>query len=69
MSAPLRNRLEDLASDRAYLESKLSEVRRNMGLALLEVRDDDDLSLTEAAGILGISRPTAYCLLEDAGGE
>jgi len=62
----LRNRLKELATRRLRLESELSEVRCETGAALLEVRDDEDETLTEAADILVLSRPTIYCLLEDA---
>lgn len=62
---PLRDRLAALASRRADLEQQLRQVRRDTGAALLEVNDDDDLTLTAAAVILDLSRPTVYCLLED----
>jgi hypothetical protein len=67
MALPLRERLESLARERSEHEEQLQGIRRATGEALLEVRDDDELSLTEAATILDLSRPTVYCLLEDAG--
>jgi predicted transcriptional regulator len=62
----LRDRLAELAATRIRLERELQDVRRATGQALLGVRDDDELNLTKAAGILGVSRMTVYCLLEDA---
>lgn len=67
MGLPLRERLESLARERSEHEEQLQGIRRATGEALLEVRDDDELSLTEAAAILDLSRPTVYLLLEDAG--
>lgn len=66
--APLFDRLADLAMKRHELERELLEVRRETGAALVEVRDSEDMTLSFAAGVLDLSRPTVYCLLEDAGG-
>jgi predicted DNA-binding protein (UPF0251 family) len=55
-----------LASRREGAEGSLQRIRRETGAALLEVGDEKGLTLTEAASILGLSRPTVYCLLEDA---
>jgi DNA-directed RNA polymerase specialized sigma subunit len=52
----LRARLEAIAEQRTLLESLQRENRLKMGNALLEVSDDENLTLTEAAEILGISR-------------
>lgn len=66
----LRQHLAALGLMRNDAEEKQRSIRREIGKALLEVRDDDDLTFTEAADILGISRPTVYRLLHDAeGGE
>lgn len=62
----LREKLESLAAERREHEQQLTGIRRATGEALLEVSDDEHLTLTEAASILGLSRPTVYCLLEDA---
>ena len=63
---PLRERLEAIAGERATAEKLLRDVRLDTGKALVEVAATEDITMTEAATILGISRPTAYLLLEDA---
>ncbi|MDX6609045.1 MAG: hypothetical protein QOF85_970 [Solirubrobacterales bacterium] len=65
---PLRDRLKAFALELADLEAQLRGVRSEIGAALLEVRGTEGFTLTEAAQILGFSRPTVYCLLEDAEG-
>jgi chaperonin cofactor prefoldin len=65
-AAGLRERLEALALHRQRLEAELREVRRDTGKVLLEVQEDKDVSLQEAATILALSRPTLYCLIHDA---
>jgi len=62
----LREKLESLAAERHEHEEQLTGIRRATGEALLEVNEDEHLRLTEAAGILGLSRPTVYCLISDA---
>lgn len=63
---PLRLRLGALANERRTLEEELRACRQLSGKTLLEVREDPDLTLTEAGSILGISKPTVYLLLHDA---
>lgn len=63
----LRKDLATLAHLRKSLEALLTNCRCKTGEVLLEVRREGvGLTLTEAAAILGLSRPTVYCLLEDA---
>lgn len=69
MGAPLRERLESLARERTEHEEQLQGIRRATGEALLEVRESAELGrsgMTEAARILGLSKPTVYLLAQDA---
>jgi DNA-binding transcriptional ArsR family regulator len=61
-----QQRLAGLAAERKAYERLLRDVRLATASALIGVRDSDEFSLTEAAEILGLSRPTVYALLEDA---
>lgn len=62
----LPDRLAELGRERQEHEDSLRSIRIAIGRALLEVREDDELTLTEAAQLLGLSRQTVFCLLRDA---
>lgn len=71
----LRERLQALGRERGDLHETRVDLERRCGEALLEVRRRCEalpagagahLTLTEAAQLLGMSRPSAYRLLEQA---
>lgn len=66
---PLRDELNRLKLAREEAEEVLRQVRRETAATLVEVRKSGELGrsgMTEAARILGLSKPTVYLLLEDA---
>jgi hypothetical protein len=62
----LRSLLADLAGKRGDHCEARHELEQKIGEALVEVRETPGITLTEAAQLLGLSRPTAYRLLEEA---
>ena len=61
----LHRRLGELGAARRQLEEKRQELDRAAGEALMAVRDSPHLTIGGAAGLLEISRGTAYERLEE----
>ena len=62
--ASLRSRLHRLARERDRAIVRREEVEADIGELLLDVQLTDGITMTDAAQVLGISKPTAYRLLE-----
>lgn len=66
LSPAREKQLHALARDRRRLEERLRVNRQVAGKQLLEVSESEGETIHAAAEALGISRPAAYLLLEDA---
>jgi hypothetical protein len=62
----LRMRLENLGTERGDLIEARHELVERIGKALLAVHGMARVSMADAADLLGVSRPAAYRMLEDA---
>jgi CRP-like cAMP-binding protein len=62
----LWKKLEALGETRHTLDAARAQVEVDIGAALLEVGRTPRLSIADAAKLLGLSRATAYRILEDA---
>lgn len=63
-SQRIRERLAALAAERDSLEAQLERVRANLAGVLREADADPSISVTEAAGLAGLSRFSVYKALE-----
>jgi len=65
--AALRERLDELGRERERNIEATAELKRQIGGVLTDVQETPGITLTEAATLLGVTRPYAHQLLKAGG--
>lgn len=61
----IRKELSRLAQARAGLESEVAKMHRDSAAALRKAAESDEVTMSEAAQLLGLSRQRAYKLMRE----